>query len=119
VVISLQKYHYSLRDSPEVGSSILLYSTCLEEHFLAGLRIKRKHFTYMSRLQVQRSPAAFVVHARSSLGKTQVMLSIETIKEIAKFNYLVTTLTNKPDKNILLRCCSHYLCSYLFICDVF
>jgi hypothetical protein len=147
----LRKYHHSLRDSPEEGSSLLFYSTCLEQHFLARLRInplntelnpichqlallgahhilhvsrirvKRKHCTYMSRFQVRRSPAAFVVQARSSLDKTQVMLSTETIKEIAKFDYLITTLTNKPDKNILLGYCCHFLCSYLciylFICD--
>jgi hypothetical protein len=96
VVTSLRKYHYSLRDSPEEGSSLLFYSTCLEVHFLAGLCIKRKHFTYMTRFQVGRSPATFVVEAQSSLNKTQVMLSKETIKEIAKFICLVTTLTNKP-----------------------
>jgi hypothetical protein len=70
----------------------------------------------MSRFQVGRSPTAFVVQTRSCLDKTQVTLSTETIKEIAKFDYLVTTLTNKPDKNILLGCCSHFSALiYLFV----
>ena len=70
----------------------------------------------MSRFQVPRSPAACVVQARISLDKTQVMLSTETIKEIAKFYYLLTTLTNKPDRNILLGCCYHFsVLIYLFV----
>jgi hypothetical protein len=69
----------------------------------------------MSRFQVRQSSSAFIVQARSSLNKTQVMLPTETIKEIAKFDYLVTELTNKPDKNTLLGCRSHFLCSYLFV----
>ena len=89
-------------------------------HFLAGLYIKRKHFTYTSRFQERRSAASFVVQARHSLDKTQAMLSTEVVQEIAKFDYLATTLTNKPSRNILLGCCN-YLSAliHLFICNLF
>jgi hypothetical protein len=108
VVTLLRKYQSSLRDNPEEGSSLLFYSTCLEVHFLAALCVKRKHLTYMSRFQVCRSPAAFIVQAQNSLDKTQGMLSTENIKEIAKFGYVLTTLTNKSDRSILHGCFSNF-----------
>ena len=120
MLTSLRKYPYSLRNSLEDGSSLLFYSTCLEVHFLAGLCIKHKHFIYTSRFQVRRSAASFVVQVRHSLDKKRAMLSTEIVKEIAKFAYLATTLTNKPGRNILLECCKHFSALiHLFICDLF
>jgi hypothetical protein len=70
----------------------------------------------MNRFQVRRSLAICVVQARGSLDKTQVMLSTDSIKAIAKFNYLLTTKKIKPDRNILLGCCSHFIALiYLFV----
>jgi len=98
----------------------MYYNTCLEIHFLVGLCIKGKPFTYTCRFRVRRSSSAFIVKARISLDKMQVMFSVENIKEIAKFHYLVKTLTNKSDGIIPLGCCSHFIALiYSFICDLF
>ena len=61
----------------------------------------------MSRFQVRRLSSALIVQTRNSVDKTQVMLSTETIRKIAKFVYLVEILTNKSERNIPLGCCSH------------